>query len=137
MTTHIDGHVIQNSITKYFVDTVKTLIDKGEIVSQDELAQELKYNKTSLSSVMNGRRNVPSDVYKRFSDRYGTDRTTHINDAIRQSIKNQITIIAAQRVLLMALAELLAQKRNQSTTTVLSELEAAVKAQTGIVIDLL
>jgi hypothetical protein len=119
----------QNVITKNFISAAKSLKDRGNVDSYDTLATSLGWNKTSMSSVMNGRRNVPNEVYKKFADKYKTDLVAEVNPT-EAGLHNVLLNHAMLRVTLMALAELLAKQRKLPVTKIIAELEAAVNEQT-------
>lgn len=60
----------QNEKSKKFVKQVKSLIDTGAVSSLTEISEAVEWNRTALSQVLNGSRNVPNDVYARFTNRY-------------------------------------------------------------------
>jgi hypothetical protein len=119
----------QNTVTKKFIESVDKLIDDGKIASRSALVDEIKWNKSSMSSVFNGRINVPSTVYKKFCDKYATDKAVTIPNGAELVVKKVLSIEAVSRVCLLALAELLAQQRGSSVVSVVSELEAAANRQ--------
>jgi len=119
----------QSSITKFFIETVNKLIDKGELKGYKELAEKLDWNRTSLSNVINGRINVPTEVYKKFAEMYGTDTVAQVDSPTSIILQKVVQMQATQRVFLMVFAELLAKERGVSIATVLSELEVAVNQQ--------
>jgi len=59
-----------NDTTKNFIREVKQLKNDGHIIRFNEVAARLGWDKTALSNVMNGRRDVPPDVYKQFTEVY-------------------------------------------------------------------
>lgn len=119
----------QNEITKKFIEDTKTLLNKGDIASYVALAEKLGYNKTSMSNVINGRINIPLPVYKKFADIFNTDTVAHVSNGLSMVSGKVIAIEATQRVILMAVAELLAECREENVTKTLNELEAAVNLQ--------
>lgn len=58
----------QNDKTRNFIETVKKLIESGEVRNQATIVDALKWDKTLMSNVMNGRKNVPNDVYRKFTE---------------------------------------------------------------------
>jgi hypothetical protein len=60
----------QTENTKKFIVMVKALLDKGTIRKMVDLVDALDWNNTMLSNVMNGRKNVPSDIYRKFTELY-------------------------------------------------------------------
>ncbi len=60
----------QNAKTLKFVSEVKMLLDNGIVRNREEIVRELEWETTTLSNVMNGRRNVPNDIYKKFAEVY-------------------------------------------------------------------
>jgi hypothetical protein len=60
----------QSEKTKDFIESVKRLIDSGEVKNQAAIVETLSWDKTLMSNVMNGRKNVPNDVYRKFAEVY-------------------------------------------------------------------
>lgn len=61
---------IPNQNTKIFVKEANSLVETGTVASLAALAEDIEWNKSGMSLVMNGKRNVPFDVFKRFTTRY-------------------------------------------------------------------
>jgi predicted transcriptional regulator len=118
--------IAQNSITKTFIDSVKFLKERGDVKSFNELADVLKWNRTSMSNVLNGRINVPHEVYKKFADRFNTDHLATIKDAPSFTTKAIIKNEAMLRVILSAVAEMLATQRGVPVATMMASLESTV-----------
>lgn len=59
----------QNSVTLEFVSKAKELIDSGKCAQKD-LIEKLEWNKSSMSSVMNGYRNIPIEKWDTFKEVY-------------------------------------------------------------------
>lgn len=57
-------------VTKTFKKQVENLLISGKAASYVEIANRIDWNKASMSSVIKGRRNVPIDVYRRFTEEY-------------------------------------------------------------------
>jgi hypothetical protein len=60
--------------TKTFIKFVNSLMEKGEVSGFAEIADKLSWSRTSMTSVLKGRRNVPKDVYRRFTEVYKIDQ---------------------------------------------------------------
>lgn len=60
----------QTEKTRNFIESVKRLIDTGEVKNQAAIVDALEWDKTLMSNVMNGRKNVPNDVYRKFTEIY-------------------------------------------------------------------
>jgi DNA-binding Lrp family transcriptional regulator len=56
--------------TKKFIEQVKNLKNAGVVDRFGEIVDALKWDKTALSNVMNGRRDVPPEVYSLFTEVY-------------------------------------------------------------------
>ncbi len=63
----------QSQKTKKFLDSIKTLLNNGVVKNYSEVIKELGWEKTMLSNVMNGRRNVPNDIYRKFTEVYNLE----------------------------------------------------------------
>lgn len=50
---------------------VDFLIKNGHANGQSEIADAIGFTKSSISNIMNNRRNIPSKVYNKFSETYG------------------------------------------------------------------
>lgn len=111
--------------TKRFVKAVKSLIDSGKAGTEKEIAERLEYNYSALNQIMNGHRNVPSHVYQKFTEIYMPVEIIR-NDPDKTAVYGQ----AIGRVILRAIAEMLAKQRGESVTKTLGDLEAAVRAET-------
>jgi plasmid maintenance system antidote protein VapI len=64
----------QNTITKSFVDEISNLIQSGEANNYKEVADRIEWDKTAISNVVNGRRNIPASIYKKFTEEFGISR---------------------------------------------------------------
>lgn len=73
--------------TKKFIRQVKTLLEKGEVKNQKEIIDSLKWDKTVFSNVMNGRKNIPNDVYRRFTEVYHLQGHVDKEDIREQQIE--------------------------------------------------
>lgn len=62
--------VVQTETTLKFIKSVNSLIEKGCVASLAEVSDNLKWSRTSMTSVMKGRRNVPNAIYRLFTDVY-------------------------------------------------------------------
>lgn len=60
----------QSEKTKKFVDHVERMVDKGEVKNYAQIIRALDWSKTIFSSVINGRKNIPNDVYLKFKKVY-------------------------------------------------------------------
>lgn len=63
----------QNANTKTFVDEVNRLIQGGKVKNFKEVADVIEWDKTAISNVMNGRRNVPHEKFTKFTEVYKVD----------------------------------------------------------------
>lgn len=61
----------QSGKTKKFIETVSFLLENERADSLAAIADMIGYNATSMTNVMKGRRNIPNDVYRRFTEAYG------------------------------------------------------------------
>lgn len=121
----------QNSLTKKFINDVKILIGSGKVASLKVLAKNLGANYSGLNQVVNGRRNVPADVYNKFTEMYNPKEVKVDVAGIEIALQNQ----AMSRVMLRAMAELLSVQRKEAVTKTLSDLEAAVRSEIQLVGD--
>lgn len=57
-------------VTKTFIKQVEGLLNTGAAATYAEIADTLDWDRTSMTSVIKGRRNVPVAVYRRFTEHY-------------------------------------------------------------------
>lgn len=115
----------QDDKTVKFMQAVKSLVDSGSFGTEKEIAKELDYNYSALNQIMNGGRNVPQKIYKKFTERFKPVEITTEGQIYTIGLQNQ----ALSRVILRALAEVLSKQRDESVTKTISDLEAAVRAE--------
>lgn len=60
----------QNERTRFFVSEVNKLLDTGKVARRKDIAATLEWNENALSQVMGGYRNVPTEVYNKFTESY-------------------------------------------------------------------
>jgi hypothetical protein len=63
----------QNLKTKFFIKEVKRLVDSGFEPSYSAIADKIGWHNNSLSLAINGKRNVPFGIYKKFAELYKLD----------------------------------------------------------------
>lgn len=71
----------QELVTKEFRKRVNDLINSSQVADYSEIIKKLEWNKSSMSSVMNGSRNVPLDIWAKFAEVYNvqiTPKSNHI-----------------------------------------------------------
>lgn len=56
--------------TKKFTEEVKRLVESGIVKSYAQVATDINWNRTALSQVLAGQRNVPATVYRKFTEVY-------------------------------------------------------------------
>jgi hypothetical protein len=115
----------QNEITEKFIQLVKVLVNSGKAGSVKDVARTIDYSYSALNQIMNGGRNVPATVYKKFMEVYKPGEIKGNGTALQIAVQNQ----AIARVLLRALAEVLSNQRNEPVTKTLGDLEAAVRVE--------
>jgi len=120
----------QNSITREFIQQVNDLVNRG-LYDFKDLATALSWNKSSLSQVVNGARNVPIEKWEVFKEVYksanaGRDRRALVAFDMSAAIKK---IEIMMEVLLSATAELVAEKHNFPASVVREQFQAVVNAR--------
>jgi hypothetical protein len=70
----------QNEVTRNFVESVKSLVKSGDHGKLKDIAKKLEYNYSALNQIINGGRNVPGYVYKKFTSVYNGGNI--INDPV-------------------------------------------------------
>ena len=58
----------QTEKTKLFIQAVNKLVETGEVKNRAAIIEALDWDTSLMSNVMNGRKNVPNDVYRKFSE---------------------------------------------------------------------
>jgi hypothetical protein len=82
-----------NELTKKFIKEVKTLIDSGEVKNRQVIIDALKWNKSSMSEVMNENDNVPPYIYKKFVEVYGINKEVQeVQEVQEERINQPLTI---------------------------------------------
>lgn len=114
-----------NDKTEKFIRQVKKLVESGRVASYQEIADAIEWDRTALSNVVNKRRNVPPEIYLKFSQVYLPAEIKDEGTLFEIILQNQ----AVGRVLLRAMAEILSRQRDESVTKTLSDLEGALKAE--------
>jgi hypothetical protein len=61
---------MQTEKTKKFVEACETLINTGQVKNYTEIIKALDWNKSMISNVKKGRKNVPNHIFKKFTDVY-------------------------------------------------------------------
>lgn len=62
-----------NNVTKKFVQQAKELLNTGKVKRYSDIAEAVEWDKTALSNVINGRRNIPQEIYKEFTTVYNVE----------------------------------------------------------------
>jgi hypothetical protein len=108
----------QTENSKKFINAVETLVESGEVKNKLAIVKALDWDNTMLSNVLAGRRNVPPDIYKKFTNLYNIE----ITDPESLSIENLIKIDAKCDVILSVLAEVLAKLQGHAVGKLNSDL---------------
>jgi hypothetical protein len=101
--------------SKKFIDAVDKLLDSGEVKNKLQIAEALDWDNTALSNVLAGRRNVPADIYRKFTSIYKVeeDQKFIVNDDLNKFLGERIQIGAAReaaiRVLVIWMKEVYAE----------------------------
>lgn len=111
--------------TKKFVRWVKALINSGKVPSYQDVADNIDWDRTALSNVVNGRRNVPPEVYLKFTKVYKPSEIKDENTGLEIAIQN----MAMCRVMLRSIAEVLSSQRGEPVAKTLGNLEEAVMVE--------
>lgn len=59
-----------NSITRKFKEQVDYLISQGVVANKQEIVDALGWNKSQMSVVIKGTKNIPLAVYRKFTSKY-------------------------------------------------------------------
>lgn len=114
--------LVQTDKTRKFIKEVGSLKESGDIKKYSEIVEALKWNKTSLSNILNGRENISDFKYSEFCKVYGIA----IDNPEQISIEHLFRIEVKNDVILSTLAELLAHQRGQTVEKIKSDLVATV-----------
>lgn len=117
-----DNTFIPNEKTKKFIRRVKTLKESGEIKKHEEIVKAIKWHKTSMSNVMNGRDNIPDYLYAEFVKVYGAE----VNDPENVSIGTLFAIDIKCDVIISTIAEILANQRGGAVEKIKTDLVGMV-----------
>jgi transcriptional regulator with XRE-family HTH domain len=72
----------QNDMTKIFVESVKNLVDSGEIKTYKEIADKIGLHRNALHLILKGERNVPPPQFKKFNEIYITQQNAPRQEVI-------------------------------------------------------
>lgn len=122
-----------NQKTRNFIKAVKSLVESGKVSGYITIADAIDWDRTAISNVINGRRNVPPEVYKRFTDVYSQKIEVESKDSFFAEIALQNNAIL--RVVLRAMAETLSKQRGEPVAKTLTDLEAAVGQEVRKLLD--
>ncbi len=109
--------------TKHFIVELKKLMDSGKVSSDEEIINELEWNKTAFRGVKSRIKNIPPYYYRRFTEVY---KVANIDNKINP-IEAIRTLIDANRTLIDAI--LILAKTNSRLIELLVKLEEKKKIQ--------
>lgn len=67
--------VTPNQVTKKFIAEVEKLIANGTAANYAEITVAIDWNKSGMSQVVKGKRNVPIAIYRKFTEAYNIPAT--------------------------------------------------------------
>jgi transcriptional regulator with XRE-family HTH domain len=76
----------QNDITKIFVESVKNLIESGEVKTQQEIADQIDLHRNALHLILKGERNIPPPKFKKFREIYITKQNAPRQETIKDPV---------------------------------------------------
>lgn len=115
----------QSEKSKKFIKAVETLLNTGEVKNKLAIVKALDWDNTMLSNVLAGRRNIPPDIYKKFTNIYQLE----INDSELIKFQSIIRIEAKCDVILSSLAEILAEQKGKLVAQIINDQETMVSGQ--------
>lgn len=118
---------LQDELSKRFINHVDKIIKLNPDKDYTKIAEEIKYDKSSVSNVIKGRRNIPYKKYKEFADLY------NINDKEEKKLttKEEIAALkAAVKVLSLSVTELKMKESGKSLVEITLEFEKMIKLET-------
>jgi len=102
--------IVQTEATKKFIEIAKDLVKTGAVKNFKALGEEIGVNQSSMSSIMNGRINIPYDIAKTFEKKYKTILVSVTQDSLNSELwERQIRTEAHLEVYESALAGLLSK----------------------------
>jgi hypothetical protein len=132
---------VQNKITLKFKEQVKSLIAEGKAANREEIVSAIEWNKSQMSQVMTGARNIPVAVYRKFTTHFGLkpeespviEPGGYSNEDYIMSLRDQISLLKEQVSWLkgeMRHIELTNQAILQANQDLLIEIVAKQKRET-------
>lgn len=84
----------QNDRSKKFAEEVKTIVESAKEPTYKAIAEKLKWNNNALHLVIKGERNVPNDVYRRYTEIYNIkDENEDYKDLYIEQLKEMNTLL--------------------------------------------
>lgn len=138
---------IPNYITQQFIDHVNRLIREGRAASATDISEAIGWNKSGMSLVVNKRRNVPHEVYNRFTEhykivngsqtqepesRYGDkDKLIALLEKQNKLLEDQVSLLTGQlrHLLLLTLARVSTNQTSLADLLVKQKIEPAEKVE--------
>ena len=121
----------QSDKTKKFVEEVKALVDSGLAKNYAVIIQALEWDKTTFSNVLNGRKNVPNDIYRKFTEVYQIQadipiKNTDLNKQIGSIEERLIRLEGYVTILFDTSVQCLSQSSGKPIATTRAELQQAL-----------
>ena len=121
----------QSENTLKFIKEVKSLVDSGAVKNYAEIIKALGWEKTHFSNVIHGRKNIPNDKYKKFSEVYQEFapipiKNTDLNLQIGTIEERLIRLEGYVTVLLDTSVACLAQLSGKQAPLIRAELQEAI-----------
>lgn len=104
--------------SRKFIESVKMLKKTGIVKFDSEIVDALNWNKSTFSSVMNGRKLIPFFYFQKFNKVYGIE----VNNSEVFDTSTLIKIDAKCDVLLSAVAEILANQKGHTVDKIKGDL---------------
>lgn len=92
--------------TKKFIEACKMLVNDGYVKNDAEIISALGWEKTMFSNVKNGRKNVPNNIFKKFTEVYHPIEVTEAivrEGDFQQILGNRVATTAAMEAMVRVL----------------------------------
>lgn len=115
----------QSEKTKSFIREVNNLVELGEVKDYATIVRALDWDETLMSNVRNGRRNVPPDIYKKFTKIYNIEETNPINNKL--NVESRLLRIEATLEILTIQQAMTKAKNKEDFPQQFSELQRLIE----------
>lgn len=119
---HTEKEIQQKENTERFIKAVEMLKESGTIRFDADIVKALSWNKTTLSSVLNGNKPIPDYYYNKFNEVYQIE----VNNRDIITLRSLIRVDAKCDVILSTLGEILSNQKGSTVEKINADLETMV-----------